>query len=621
MPGIYGIIRKTTPNREANAALLSRMRARLEHYREYVSEGHVDSWFAVGSTTIPFTSETRIAHDPGRNVTAAFGGYIYGFRDRDPCAIPSPASKAPRLIELYGLHDRALPNLIDGSFNVAVFDSTRNRALIGNDRMAHRQLYYLDTPELFLFAPEVKAILACCEVRPPLSRTGVTEYFNFGYPLGENTMFEGVKFLRGSHLIETDQGKVSLSQYWDFKYGEESQATIPELIEEADAIYPDVIKRRVNGYRRVLIPLSGGLDSRFIVGQASRLGVEIHSFTHGRRGCEDLQIAIQLAKVAGVQNYRFIPIDSNWLADYFETYVDLAEGMAEGSPCILLGISDQYGLPVGDTCFLNGIFGGPTNFGSGYFGPHEMKRDLTYEQRRAMIARSYGTDEMRQAYYALFTDDFVAELKQARETSIDKELARHLHVSDWLHHQKDVFLIRNRLTRYMNLVDCNRYRWHDHFALSDDRLLDFYIKLPSPLKIKRRFMIEYIRAKFPSLARVAYQATGVDLNSAPKANRSRNLDRLNRARYYLERLSLGRMKFYDPRKYAHQNQWYRSNRRIRDMYESHLLSSRFAQRGYFNTDVVRRLLRRQRLGGDSFYELTYLLSFELFLRRFVDSSQ
>jgi asparagine synthase (glutamine-hydrolysing) len=295
MPGIYGIIRKNDSNRSANEQLLARMRSTLQHYDNYVAEQHVDDWFALGSTSLPFPGETKLVHDPERKCTAGFSGYIYGFRDRESDSNLTGSKKASRLIDLYQSKDLAFPLAVDGSFNAAVFDSAGHRALIGNDRMGNRQFYYLDTEDLFLFAPEVKAILACAGVRPELSRTGEAQFFNFGYPLGENTMFDGVKFLRGSHVIEVNRGKVNFSTYWDFHYGDESQAGLPELIEEADTIYRDVIRRRVNGYRRVVIPLSGGLDSRFIVGQAARLGVEIHSFTHGHRRCHEYLIAAQIA--------------------------------------------------------------------------------------------------------------------------------------------------------------------------------------------------------------------------------------------------------------------------------------------------------------------------------------
>jgi hypothetical protein len=299
----------------------------------------------------------------------------------------------------------------------------------------------------------------------------------------------------------------------------------------------------------------------------------------------------------------------------------MAEGMAEASPAILLGIAEQYGLPVESTCFLNGIFGGPTNFGSGYFGPQEMDQEFSYEEKIRRVAASFGREEMRGAYYALFTDDFAATLRKTRLAGIEQEFARHQHTSNQFHNQKDVFLIRNRLTRYMNLVDCNRFRWNDHFALSDDRLMDFYIKLPAKLKLKRRFLMEFIKAKFPDLARVAYHSTGVNLYTTPPEKPFAFQARVNRAGFYLERLSLGAFKYYNPRQYAHYCQWYRSNRRIRDFYEQTLMDKRTIDRGYFNRAAVEFQLKRQSRGGDSFYELTYLLSFEIFMRRFVDAAQ
>ncbi len=616
MPGIYGIIRKNSADLNVNEAMLARMTARLEHSDNYATERQVDEWVAIGWTGLPEAGEPHLAHDASSGCTAAFSGYVYGFHDQGAL---SRGDKASRLAQLFASSGRKLPELIDGSFNLVAHDPKTRRTLIANDRMGNRQLYYMDTPDLFLFATEIKAIQACRERSGRASRVGVCEYFTYGYPLGENTLFDGVRFLRGSAAVEIDHGRVEFTKYWDFDYTGESQAPLPELIDEADALYRDIIRKRAAGYERLLTPLSGGLDSRFIVGHASALDLELHAFTHGRDGCQDHRIARQAASTLKLKNYRFIEIDSNWLVDHFEPFVDLTEGMVEASPAILLGISDQYGLAPESTCFLNGIFGGPTNFGSGYFGRAEMSKDFSHDEKMRRVAGSYGSVEMRQAYFSLFADDFVNELVATGRESIEQEFSKHTHVSDWFHNQKDVFLIRNRLTRYMNLIDCNRYRWHDHFALADDRLLDFYIKLPSELKLGRRFMIEYIKTKFPDLARVPYSATGVDLYSEPPIDRFGLQARMLRIKYYLERLSYGKLRFYNPKQYTHQSQWYRSNRRIREFYEQTLMDQRTRERGYFEPEAIEALLQRQRRGGNSFYELTWLLTFEIFMRRFIDA--
>lgn len=620
MPGIFGIVRKREPSHDQNAALIGKMRASLMHYPFYESETKAENWFAVGSVALPGPDKTRIGTSPNGKLVAAYGGYIYGFRSEPAGSTTNKGEKVDRLVDVFVSRGREIEDQIDGSFNVALFDNDTKTAVVGNDRMGHRQLYFAETDDLFLFAPEAKAILATGALLCTLDPDGAADFLNFGYPLGERTMLAGIHFLRGGHRIVIERGKVDFQKYWDFAFNNEATQDLPDLIEEVDAIYRGIIKRRVDGYASAICPLSGGLDSRFITGHVAQLGFPVHSFTHGRRNCHDHRIARQLAEAAGVENYNFIDIDANWLVDYLDQFITFTEGMVESSPAILLGIGEQYGLPVESTCFLNGIFGGPTNFGSGYFGPKELDLNLRFEDKVTRIAGSYGSDEMRHAYHALFSDKYRREMLERRTNNIRLELTRHLDVSDKYHNQKDVYLIRNRLTRYMNTIDCNRFRWHDHFAMSDDQLLEFYIKLPAKWKMQRRFFIEYIKTKFPALARVPYQATGVDLYSQPRPDRFGLQAKMNRAKFYLERLSRGALRFYNPRQYTHQSQWYRANRRIRDLYEGVLLDDRCLQRGYFEPEAVRHLLRRQRLGGNSFYELSALLTFELFLRKFIDNA-
>jgi len=348
-------------------------------------------------------------------------------------------------------------------------------------------------------------------------------------------------------------------------------------------------------------------------------GVEPHCVTHGIPGCWDLRIARKLAAALDIQDHQFIEIQPAWLFDHLEQFARYAEGMVDLSPALLLGIDAQYGLPRDSTCFLNGIFGGPTNFGSGYFKDEDINAALSDKQRVGNIKRSIRAHHDMDAFYTLFKPEWRTRLGRAFTENIAVEFERHRHLSERFHIQKDIFFIRNRLTRYMNRVDCNRYRWHDHFALADDRLLDFYQTLPSELKVKRRFMIEYIKARFPRLARIEYQATGVDLYTEPPGDPLGLKRRYRQAMYYLERLSGGRFRYYDRRNYAHHNQWYRAEKRLGNLYESVLLDQRTSERGYYDRPAVENLLRRQRKGGNSYYELTWLFSFETFNRLFLDA--
>ena len=90
-------------------------------------------------------------------------------------------------------------------------------------------------------------------------------------------------------------------------------------------------------------------------------------------------------------------------------------------------------------------------------------------------------------------------------------------------------------------------------------------------------------------------------------------------KYYAQRLSKGKLRFYDMRNYAHFSQWYRSDKRIYSYYEDILLDKKTIDRGYYDRDNLEKLLIRQRHGGNSFFELSNFLAFELFHRLFIDN--
>lgn len=618
MPGIFGVIRKRQSSVEENGRLIEGMLKRLSHTDSYKSQIYAEDWFALGHIGIPFAGEKRIVIDDQRQFAAGFSGFIYGWKNINSSLVNSVQDKPLQLISIYIDHHNNIPNKIDGSFNAAIFDRKCREATIFNDRFGHRQLYYYEDSEIFLFSTEYKAFLAYDTFSKKLDYNGISDYFNFGYLLGDKTFFSDVKILRGGNEILFKNGKISLKQYWECHFPEESGQPIQELIEEVDSIYPSIIRKQTAGAKDVIIPLSGGLDSRFILGHTVRAGIEPHVFTHGRNGCLDSKIAYQVANRLGIKDFEFIEIEPDWLATCCEKYVYLSDGMINCNPAIYLGIGEKYGLPPESTAFLNGIFGGLTNFGESYFKLRDITADLSFEEKLKRTRLSILGEARDDSFYTRFMPEWAKIFKKHFLSSVENEFSRYLGVSQWYCHQLEAFLIGNRLFRLMNQIDCNRYLWHDHFALADDRLVEFYLKLPNALKPSRRFMVEYFKAKFPDLARVPYQATGVNLYSKPSQFKKKFQNLIGDWMHYAERASMGSLKIYDSRRYLHQNQWYRASKKVSSYFETVLLDPKTADRGYFNMDEVRLMLDKQKKGVMYFQELASLISFELFHRLFVD---
>ena len=619
MPGIFGFVIKQKYDQTYCEQLIQKMQNVLAYNPLFHAVTHSECWCAIGNIGLPLLN-AKPAVTRTEKSTVAHSGYIYNFKNTKQGELDKTTHQTEQLLHLSAIYREHIHEVINGSYNLVMADNESKEVILLGDRFGHRQLYYYEDDYIFLFSTEAKAFLAYERFDRTINHNAVADLFNYSYPLGDKTFFQKVRFLKGGHMIKITPNGSKLVKYWDFTFSEQTTKLIPDLVEEMDQLYAEILPLRLKDGKDIVIPLSGGLDSRFMVSHAVRAGYRPILISHGKKNCLDHKIAKQVAKTYNLEdNFRFVEIEPLWLQQYAEQYVYYSEGMNNAGPSILLGISSKYNLDPTTTIFLNGIYGGPTNFGPSYFKNRDITDTLSYEDRLQDLRRSLFGELIDDRYYSLFSNETAAFFKESYLSSLDEEFSLHAGVSELYCNQKDTFFIKNRLVRHMNLVDCNRYIWHDHFGLADDRLVDFYLKLPPELKTSRRLMIEYFKTKLPEMAKIPYQSTGVNLYQKPSEMKNKIHKKVQRMKYYVQRLSKGKIRLYDMRNYSHFSQWYRSDKRIYSFYEDVLLDRKTIDRGYYNRDTLEKLLIRQRHGGNSFFELSNFLAFELFQRLFIDS--
>jgi asparagine synthetase B (glutamine-hydrolysing) len=69
------------------------------------------------------------------------------------------------------------------------------------------------------FASEVKAIYADPAVSRDLNLSVLDTYLSFGYMIGEETLFAGVRRLPPGHALVAENGETRLVEYWQFGKG------------------------------------------------------------------------------------------------------------------------------------------------------------------------------------------------------------------------------------------------------------------------------------------------------------------------------------------------------------------------------------------------------------------
>jgi asparagine synthase (glutamine-hydrolysing) len=177
------------------------------------------------------------------------------------------------IVHLYEQYGRECVQHLRGMFAFVLWDSRRRLLFGARDRFGIKPFYYLHTAERFVFASEIKAILACPGVRGNLSYESVPEYLAFGYLSGEETFFQGIKKLPPGHTLEvTEAGEVRIERYWDLKDRPPAES---RSFNSYAREYGDRLEQTVSDHLMSDVPLgvflSGGLDSSAIAALMTRI--------------------------------------------------------------------------------------------------------------------------------------------------------------------------------------------------------------------------------------------------------------------------------------------------------------------------------------------------------------
>ena len=122
-----------------------------------------------------------------------------------------------------------------------------------------------------------------------------------GYVLGKKTIIQGINSLRAGELLFIDKKNkdFKIEEYFQFYSPNTIIKNSSELIEELkgveDKIFQDLIER--NKDKTILLALSGGLDSRYVLTSLLKRNVSnIITFSYGYKNNFDSFIAQKIAK-------------------------------------------------------------------------------------------------------------------------------------------------------------------------------------------------------------------------------------------------------------------------------------------------------------------------------------
>ena len=265
---------------------------------------------ALGHRRLAILDPTPAGHEPmfspdGRFVLT-FNGEIYNYRElRDQLRPLGHKFKtdcdAEVLLAVITEWGWEGISRLNGMFAFAVWDNRERTLTLVRDHVGIKPLYYAVAGDVFIFASEIKAILASKLIKPRLNAEALHQFLTFLWAPDPHTLFAGVKTVPPGHYLQFKAGDVQLTQWWDASFEQIDDHRSDTWWQERVLETLDrVVKMEMVSDVPLGAFLSGGIDSSGIVAMMDRHSDDrrISTYTAGIKS-EDLR-------------YDIIPDDVRW---------------------------------------------------------------------------------------------------------------------------------------------------------------------------------------------------------------------------------------------------------------------------------------------------------------------
>ena len=168
------------------------------------------------------------------------------------------------LLHAYAEFGKACLDRLNGIYAFGVWEHGKKRLFLARDRIGVKPLFFTQAGRGFLFASEIKTILACPGVRPRLEETGAAQLILLGPGrLPGSGVFKDIRELEPGCYGVYESGTLHLHPYWKLRDREHTDS-FAETVEKVRFLVTDAIRRQMVSDVPIGTFLSGGLDSSII---------------------------------------------------------------------------------------------------------------------------------------------------------------------------------------------------------------------------------------------------------------------------------------------------------------------------------------------------------------------
>jgi asparagine synthase (glutamine-hydrolysing) len=408
-------------------------------------------------------------------------------------------------------------------------------------------------------------LIADASEGPSVNALAAAEFRLTGYVTGRETLDLRVNQLQAGELLRWDVangGGPERRQYYEFCHGDLLSAPTADLISRIEQVHANVFARLVRSSegRTIVVPLSGGYDSRLIGTSLRDLGVrDVVCYSYGLLGNWEARISQELARYLGFR-WEFVPYSADrwrtWAAsERFRNYFHAAGNLTsvphlQDWPAVF-ELHGAARIPS-DSVFVPGHSG---DFLAGSHIPKDILKRPNHSRREVL-------DAVYRAHYSLWDwpEQDSLNLRREFDRKMESIVGR---IADCTPEEAADRFERWDLQERQAKFICNSVRVYEDFGyewrlpLFDHELMDFWARIPIEQRVGRKLYYDFVRerqrlpvtsANRDRGAMMKLIVDGVDAAGLrPLAQRGQRRVRRWRWRLEYERSSLGWFAIVDPK--------------------------------------------------------------------------
>ena len=317
-----------------------------------------------------------------------------------------------------------------------------------------------------------------------LDDVNIDEFLSIGHVMGKETLLQNIFQVQAGELLISDHNILKKEFYFDYLTKKTSIKSFDELKAEFLDILKGLIQRAIkfaNG-RQIVIPLSGGYDSRLIATLLKDANYDnVFCFTYGRKNSHEVATSEKVAKKLNY-NWFFVEyneqtVDQNYpQSNEFQEFYKFASNYTS-----TFHIQDYFAVKYlhdkkiidSDAIFVpghSGDFLGGSHLSKAEIANKNNIIDVIYQKQNILNKKNFNNKKVLKEKISSLIE--VENIKEELFYSIDEN-----------------FNLKERQSKFIN----NSLRVYEYFGyqhsipLWDSKIIDFFKNLPLKYKLNSYF--------------------------------------------------------------------------------------------------------------------------------------